>query len=118
MRVQAIVYTATASDAFGNTWNITNSVNWLLNAGAGGNWAENNSTIPALESGMLLVFTDVTGSAQITVNGVTQPFPSWLDLNHDGAVNFQDFVYFLQSYLNYGSTGAYNPPATLIMMEN
>ena len=110
----SIVYTAMASDAYGNSWNITNSVNWLINAGAGGNWTENNCTIS--DVGVWIVTSSsagVTGSAQITVNGVTQPFPSWLDLNHDGAVNFQDFACFLQAYLNYGSTGACNPACDL-----
>jgi hypothetical protein len=34
-------YSATASDAYGNTWDVTGSVTWSISSGAGGSWSSN-----------------------------------------------------------------------------
>ena len=104
------IFNATASDVGGNTWDITNSVNWSIDLGAGGNWLGNNYT--SLNPGTWTVscsYAGTSGATQINVGGMAQPFASWLDLNHDGTVNFQDLVYFLTAYMEYGSTGICNP---------
>ena len=102
-------FNATASDSSGNTWDVTNSVNWITSAGAGGNWTQNKFTSDVGTSTVTCSLGNILGSAQITVNPVAQPSSNWLDLNHDGSVNFQDIVILLQAYIQYGSTGYCNP---------
>ena len=34
-------YTETASDAFGNSWDVTSSASWSIDSGAGGSWSGN-----------------------------------------------------------------------------
>ena len=34
-------YSATASDAYGNTWDVTSSTSWSISSGAGGSWSSN-----------------------------------------------------------------------------
>jgi hypothetical protein len=55
-------------------------------------------TVTAASSG-------VAGSTKLTVNG--PQYSPW-DLNHDGKIDFQDLVIFLQAYINYGEYGIYN----------
>jgi hypothetical protein len=34
-------YSATASDAYGNTWDLTSSMSWSISSGSGGSWSSN-----------------------------------------------------------------------------
>ena len=37
----SVTYSAKASDAYGNTWDVTSSSTWGINSGAGGSWSSN-----------------------------------------------------------------------------
>ena len=62
-------YTATATDAYGNSWDVTNSVTWSISSGAGGSW--NNNVYTSATAGSWTVTADdgscVTGAAYLTV---------------------------------------------------
>jgi hypothetical protein len=68
-------YTATASDAYGNTWDVTASTAWGIDAGAGGSWSGNVYTsqkasavgTPWTVTG---TYSAVSGTAQLTVNTI------------------------------------------------
>lgn len=97
-------YTATASDAFENTWDATGGVSWLIGAGAGGQWAGNVYT--SANGGTWVVTgtsAGVSGTAQLTVNAYSPA-----DLLHNGHVNNLDALYFIVAYLNYGEFGIVN----------
>ncbi len=102
-------YTATASDANGNTWDITSTVSWIIGASAGGSWAGNVYT--SSNTGTWTVtgaFAGTSSTAQLSVsNPNSQYCPA--DFYHTGTVNFADLVYFVQAYINYGEYGICNP---------
>ena len=64
-----LTYTAVASDAFNNSWDITNSVTWSISSGAGGSW--NNNTYTSAIAGSWTVTADngagVAGTASLEV---------------------------------------------------
>jgi len=71
-------YTATATDQYGNSWNVTSSTSWSISSGAGGSWSGNayisanagNWTVTANYSG-------VHGTAHLIVNpALIAPSPS------------------------------------------
>ena len=65
-------YSATAADLFGNTWDVTGSVTWSIDSGAGGSWS--GATYTSANAGSWTVKTalgGVSGTASLTVNAVT-----------------------------------------------
>ena len=61
--------TATASDIYGNTWDVTNAASWSVSPGAGGSWL--NSTFASATSGTWVVtgtYDGISGTANITVS--------------------------------------------------
>ncbi len=65
----SVTYTATATDAYGNSWDVTNSVTWNISSVAGGSWSSNVYT--SAVAGSWTVTADdgscVTGTASLTV---------------------------------------------------
>ncbi len=62
-------YTATATDAYGNSWAATGSVTWSISSGAGGSWSGNVYT--SHTAGTFTVtgtISSVHGTASLTVN--------------------------------------------------
>jgi hypothetical protein len=62
-------YTATGSDGQGNSWDITNIVNWSIDSGAGGSW--NGATYTSAAAGTWTVTATLgtfSGTATLTVN--------------------------------------------------
>ncbi len=103
-------FTANASDLNGNTWDITNNVNWLANLSAGGSWTGNAYT--ASNSGIWTVTATsngITGNAQLTVNSNLNPMIPTIDFNHDGSVGFDDAVIIFDAYIHYYNNGTVNP---------
>lgn len=103
-------YTATASDASGNIWSVTNSASWMTSANAGGSWSENVYT-PS-NAGTWIITASLQGissTALLTVTTSSSTEYSPADFYHTGTVNFEDLVYFITAYLNYGQYGIYNP---------
>ena len=65
-------YSATATDLFGNTWDVTGSVTWSIDSGAGGSWS--GATYTSANVGSWTVkaaLGGVFGTASLTVNAVT-----------------------------------------------
>lgn len=61
-------FTATATDSYSNTWDVSNSTSWSISSGAGGSWS-NNSYISA-EAGIWTVtgiYGSVSNTATLTV---------------------------------------------------
>ena len=62
-------YSAMATDAYGNNWDVTGSVSWSISSGAGGSWSSNVYT--SATAGTWTVTADngagVTGTASLTV---------------------------------------------------
>ena len=102
-------YTATASDANGNTWDITSSTSWSISAGADGSWAGNVYTSSNAGSWTVTgTFSGTSNTAPLSVSNTNiQYCPA--DFFHTGTVNFADLVYFVQAYINYGEYGICNP---------
>ena len=65
------IYTAVASDAFNNSWDITNSVTWSISSGAGGSW--NNNTYTSAIAGSWTVTADNGAGVQNTAFLVVNP---------------------------------------------
>ena len=65
-----VTYTATGTDAYGNTGSETTSVTWSISSGAGGSW--NNNVYTSATAGTWTVTatysTSVKGTASLTVN--------------------------------------------------
>ena len=62
-------YSATAADLFGNTWDVTGSVTWSIDSGAGGSWS--GATYTSANAGSWTVkatLGEVYGTASLTVN--------------------------------------------------
>ena len=98
-------YTATASDAYGNTWDTTSTTSWQISAGAGGQWTGNTYT--SANSGSWIVTGTsggVSGTATLTVNAYLPD-----DFLHNDHVNYLDELYFIIAYNNYGEFGIVNP---------
>jgi YVTN family beta-propeller protein len=65
-------FTAAAQDAYGNTWDVTNSVTWSINSGAGGSWS--GAAYTSANAGSWTVTASlggVFGTASLTVNAIT-----------------------------------------------
>ena len=98
-------YTSTASDAYGNTWDATNSTSWQISPGAGGSWTQNVYT--SANTGTWTVTgtsNGVSGVSQLTVSGYSP-----VDFYHTGHVNVLDLAYFIYWYDYYGQYGFCNP---------
>ncbi len=69
---QSQAYTATAHDAYGNTWDVTSSATWsVVQAGDGGSWVQSTGTYTSSKSGTWTVRTTlgaVSGTSSLTVN--------------------------------------------------
>ncbi len=62
-------YTATASDAYGNTWDITSTTTWSISSGAGGSWNNNVYTSATVGSWTVTAqYNGLQGTAQLIVN--------------------------------------------------
>ncbi len=64
------IYSATASDAYGNSWNVTSSItSWSINSGAGGSWSNNvyTSAYPGLWT-ITGTYASKTYNTSLTVN--------------------------------------------------
>ncbi len=62
-------FTATASDIYGNVWDVTSSTDWTISGGAGGLWSGNTYT--SSTSGTWTVtgtYKEISDSATLTVN--------------------------------------------------
>jgi hypothetical protein len=95
-------YVATGSDSNGNTWDVTNTVNWNISLGAGGYWTANTYTSTNIGNWTVTcVSGSISGNARLIVNNVALT----ADLNHDGKVDFLDVLYFYYAYKNYGQNG-------------
>jgi hypothetical protein len=98
-------YTATASDAYGNTWDATNATSWQISSGAGGSWIGNTYTSANAGTWSVTgISGGVSGTAAITVNAY-----SLADLLHNGHVNYLDLTQFIIYYNDYGEYGIVNP---------
>ena len=65
-------YSATATDAYGNTWNVTSLTTWSISNGAGGSWSNNIYTSATAGSWTVNgTYETMTATAQLTVNTVT-----------------------------------------------
>jgi len=65
-------YTAMATDAYGNTWDVTGSVTWSITSGAGGSWVQSTGTYTSAKTGSWTVKAlsgSVFGTASLTVTG-------------------------------------------------
>jgi hypothetical protein len=68
----SVTYTATATDAYGNSWDVTGLVTWSIDSGAGGSWS--GATYTSANAGSWTVkalLGEVYGTASLTVNAVT-----------------------------------------------
>jgi hypothetical protein len=63
-------YSATASDAYGNTWDVTSSTTWSTSSGAGGSW--NSNVYTSATAGSWIV-TGTYGSVPYTTNLTVNP---------------------------------------------
>jgi hypothetical protein len=74
------VFAATASDTYGNTWDVTASVTWSINATAGGFWVQSTGTYTAetASAGSPWTVTATLGAVSGTANLTVNPG----DLNH------------------------------------
>jgi hypothetical protein len=68
----SVTYTATETDAYGNTGSVTSSVTWSISSGAGGSWSSrNNGVYTSATAGTWTVTANagggVTGTATLTV---------------------------------------------------
>ena len=70
-------FTATASDSYGNTWDVTASTVWTIDDGAGGSWSGNTYT------SALSGTWNVTG----TINGLSKSI--FLTVSHNTALSIQ-----------------------------
>jgi hypothetical protein len=69
-------YSATASDEYGNTWDVTSSTTWSISSGAGGSWSSN-------------VYTSATaGSWTVTGTYDSAPYTTGLTVNPAGLDHF------------------------------
>lgn len=94
---QSQLFNSTASDAYGNTWDVTKSTNFSIDSRAGGYWSSN--TYNAIKAGNWTVtgiFETLTGKATLNVN-------------HGPIVNLA--VYPEDSNLTAGNTEAFNATA-------
>jgi len=63
-----VVYTATATDGFGNSWDATGSAVWFVDSGAGGSWSGNVYTCVVAGSWRVTGFLGgLTNTASLTV---------------------------------------------------
>jgi hypothetical protein len=65
-------FTATASDSYGNTWDVTGSTSWSIDSAAGGSWNANVYT--AAKAGIWTVtakFNGLTETASLTVGYIS-----------------------------------------------
>ena len=71
-----MTFSATASDTYGNTWDVTPSTTWTISAGAGGSWSSN-------------VYTSATASSW-TITGTynSAPYTTALTVNPAGLDHF------------------------------
>ena len=62
-------FTATASDAYGNLWDVSSSTVWLIDSGAGGSWTANVYTSTNAGNWVVTgVFDSLVNKASLTVN--------------------------------------------------
>ena len=83
-----LAYTAAAIDAYNNNWDVTGSVTWSINIGAGGSWVQSTGTYTSEKAGSWTVTADDgaghTDVASLTVDPnaathfVVSGFPSLL----------------------------------------
>jgi len=65
---QAVTYTVTALDSYGNDWDATAEAVFAIEAGAGGSWVDNTYTSEAAGRWMVTAIVDsVEGAARLTV---------------------------------------------------
>jgi hypothetical protein len=66
---QSQAYTATAHDPYGNTWDVTSSVTWSIDSGAGGSW--DGATYTSENPGgwtITATLEEVSGVANLSIN--------------------------------------------------
>jgi len=103
----SVNFTAVATGANGNTWDVTSVASWSISSGAGGSWSGStyfpgklgNWTVTASYAG-------VQSSAQVSIY-------SPIDFYHNDTINFNDVVYFVGAYINYYQTDVLNPACDL-----
>ncbi len=65
-------YSAMATDAYGNTWDVTSLTTWSISSGAGGSWSNNVYTSATAGSWTVTgTYETITATAQLTVNAIT-----------------------------------------------
>ena len=68
-------YTASASDTYGNTWDVTGQTSWIISSGAGGNWT--NNVYKSASAGNWTITGTYSGLSNV----------AYLTVNHDSAVS-------------------------------
>jgi len=70
---QSVTYTVTAADGCGNEWDVTDTANFTITAGAGGSWTDNVYTAEAAGTWTVTVTYDgVEEEVTLTVNADTE----------------------------------------------
>lgn len=72
---QSVTYTVIAADGCGNEWDVTDTADFTITAGAGGSWTDNVYTAEAAG----------TWTVTVTYGGVEEEVP--LTVNHDTAIS-------------------------------
>ena len=110
-----VTYTAIASDASANSWDVTDSVNWSISSDAGGTW--NNNTYTSAMPGFWTVTADngaaVTGTAslEVTQGALAQFVFNPIESSQTAGNSFGVQVTALDSYGNIVTS--YSGPAYL-----
>jgi hypothetical protein len=103
-------YSATASDAYGNTWTATGLVTWSI-SGSAGTWTTN--TVTATKAGTWTVtatLNGVSGTASLTANPsvasvlVVSGFPSPITAGNSGSVTITAKDIYGNTVANYAGT--------------
>jgi hypothetical protein len=103
----SVTFTATAYDAYGNSWDITSMTTWSISNSAGGSWSGSTYTTGNMGNWSVTASNSgVQGSVKIAVYYV-------IDFYHTGRINFNDITYFVSAYIQYYQTGVINPACDL-----
>ena len=92
-------FTSTAYDTYNNSWDITPLTIWSISVVAGGSWSGNNYT--SINIGNFTVtasYSNVQGATQLTVYCP-------IDFYHNGIINFDSVIYFVNAYIAYYQNG-------------
>ncbi len=96
-------FSATALDFYQNSWDVTNSTVFSIDAAAGGSWSGNTYTSENLGNWTVNAqYSSVQGTGLLAVY-----YP--IDFNFDSKVNFHDLELFIYAYINFNQNGVFNP---------